>query len=90
VYSYCYDTHGRPAAGIPITIKMMDVSTTTAKGSYLSDAFTFYSDEFGVAKTEIPRGTGFRFRVKSGREGTWIEFKGVDAETYQLPFLINK
>lgn len=90
VYSYCYDVHGRPVAGVPITIKMMDVSTSANKGSYLSDAFTFTSDEYGVATAEIPRGISFRFRVKSGTNGAWIEFRGVDAETYQLPLLINK
>lgn len=91
VYSYCYDTNGRPVAGVPITIKMMDViNTANLKGSYLSDAFTFTSDIHGVARAEIPRGTSFRYRVKSGNNGQWIEFKGVDAETYQLPFTISK
>ena len=64
-YSYCYGVHGNPVAGVPITIKMMDVSTSANKGSYLSDAFTFTSDIRGVATTEIPRGTAFRFKKEN-------------------------
>lgn len=89
-YSYCYDTHGQPVAGVPITIKLMEVVSPLPKGSYLSDEITFVSNVDGIAMTEIPRGTSFRFRVKSGKNGSWIEFKGVDAESYQLPFLISK
>jgi len=89
-YSYCYDVHGVPVAGVPITIKLMEVITPLPYGSYLSDEFTFYSDQYGVAYSEIPRGTSFRFRTKSGKNGAWIEFRGVDADSLQLPFLINK
>lgn len=90
-WAYCYDELGRPVAGTIITLKLIETCpTTTRKGSFLSQEFTTVSNQYGIATTEIPRGSIFKFRVKSGRTGSWIEFRGTDDEQLELPFLVSK
>lgn len=89
-WSYCYDGNGLPVSGMKFYIKLSEVLNTNITGAYSADEITFESNNEGVAFTEIPRGSNFRFRVKSGKASQWIEFSGTNSEYLELPFLISR
>jgi hypothetical protein len=86
-WTYCYDEHGAPQAGVSIEIRAHGPERAPY-GAFANSIAHTVSDANGVATILIPRVAGLTFRARR-EQGQWVTFNGINSETLRLPALVG-